>query len=133
MNVTATKCRLFLVAMFAMGTWVSAAESGGQQSEPVKPAAKSETATKDRSKEAAAKAKESVRTSSEEAKAEIQKIIDEHTKLAQALKEAAPEKRDEILARMNERMKAFQERQDALHKQMRDEMRRQRSTTPPKR
>ena len=60
-------------------------------------------------------------------------MIAEYEALAKQLKDATEAQKKVILEKMQERKKAFEEAQNALHKQIRDEQRRQRQNTAPKR
>lgn len=75
-------------------------------------------------------------------KADIQKLvqqlgaqrdsmISEHEALAKQLKDATDVQKKAILAKMAEQKKAFEEATSALHKQIRDEQRRQRQNAAP--
>jgi gas vesicle protein len=58
-------------------------------------------------------------------------MIAEHEALAKKLKDATDEQRQAILEKMAEQKKAFEEATSALHKQIRDEQRRQRQNAAP--
>jgi K+/H+ antiporter YhaU regulatory subunit KhtT len=58
-------------------------------------------------------------------------MISEHEALAKKLKDATAEQRQAILDKMAEQKKAFEEATSALHKQIRDEQRRQRQNAGP--
>ena len=59
------------------------------------------------------------------------KMIADHEALAKQLKEATDEQRKLIMEKMREQKKAFEAAQSALHKQIRDEQRRQRQGATP--
>ena len=110
--------RLLAVALFAMGTGVAVAQTA-----------------------APAAAKEPVRKASTSV-AEVQKLIAQvnvqrdkmiadHEALAKQLKEATEEQREVIMEKMHEQKKEFEAAQSALHKQIRDEQRRQRQNATP--
>ena len=110
--------RLAVIAFFAMGAGLYAAESK----------------TADTGKE---KAKASAATAADMQKLVQQlgvqrdSMIAEHEALAKQLKDATEAKRKEILEKMAAQKKAFEEATSALHKQIRDEQRRQRQNAAP--
>lgn len=111
-------------ALFALGMGVRAAESN---TAPAKSApAASSAAARDKAKTDATKAKD-------EANAQRDRLIREYESLAKDLKDATEEQKKAILEKMKERKKEFEAAQSALHKQMRDEQRRQRQNPPSKR
>jgi len=60
-------------------------------------------------------------------------MIANHDELAKKLRDATEEEKKAIKERMESQMKQFEAQQGALHKQIRDEQRRQRQNTVPKR
>jgi len=58
-------------------------------------------------------------------------MISEHEALAKQLKDATDVQKKAILEKMADQKKAFEEATSALHKQIRDEQRRQRQNTAP--
>ena len=58
-------------------------------------------------------------------------MINEHEALAKQLKDATDAQKKGILEKMAEQKKAFEEATSALHKQIRDEQRRQRQSAAP--
>ncbi len=90
-------------------------------------------------KAAAAAAKEKARSGSgsnlqsliEKISSQREQLIADHDLLAKQLKDAKENERKKIMDRMHEQKKAFEEAQSALHKQIRDEQRRQRQDAGP--
>ena len=60
-------------------------------------------------------------------------MIANHDELVKKLRDATEEEKKAIKERMESQMKQFEAQQGALHKQIRDEQRRQRQNTVPKR
>lgn len=60
-------------------------------------------------------------------------MIANHDELAKKLRDATEEEKKAIKERMESQMKQFEAQQGALHKQIRDEQRRQRQNAGPKR
>ncbi len=60
-------------------------------------------------------------------------MIANHDELAKKLRDATDEEKKAIKERMESQMKQFEAQQGALHKQIRDEQRRQRQNAGPKR
>jgi len=124
--------RCFLaLSLFAMGSGVCVAQS---KSVPVKSVEAGKTAEKK-----AATAKDSAKsTAGSDAKKLVDQLnarrdsmITDHEALAKQLKDATEEQRKAILEKMQQQKKAFEEAQSALHKQIRDENRRQRQNAAP--
>ncbi len=86
-----------------------------------------------RAASAADQARAELAKTKEQANAQRDKMIAEYETLAKQLKDATEEQKKAILAKMEERKKAFEEAQSALHKQIRDEQRRQRQNAVPRR
>ncbi len=86
-----------------------------------------------RAASAAEQARADLAKAKEQANAQRDKMIAEYEALAKQLKDATEEQKKAILAKMEERKKAFEEAQSALHKQIRDEQRRQRQNAAPRR
>ncbi len=91
---------------------------------------------------AAAAAKESAVKSSasgslrellEQVSTQRERMIADHESLARQLKAASDEQRKAILEKMQEQKRVFEAAQSALHKQIRDEQRRQRQGAAPRR
>lgn len=78
-------------------------------------------------------AKSEVTKAKEQAEATRNEKIKEYEALAKQLRDATEEQRKVILEKMQERKKAFEEAQNALHQQIRDEQRQQRRDSAPKR
>lgn len=106
--------RFLALAVFAFGVSMGAAQ----------------TAADSAAKE---KAKSEVSKSKEQANAQRDRMIAEYEALTKQLKDATEEQKKAILAKMQDRKRAFEEAQNALHKQIRDEQRRQRQNAAPKR
>jgi hypothetical protein len=70
--------------------------------------------------------------SKEEANAQRDRMIAEYEALAKQLKDSTEAQKKVILERMQDRKKAFEEAQNLLHKQIRDEQRRQRQNASPR-
>jgi hypothetical protein len=70
--------------------------------------------------------------SKEEANAQRDRMISEYEALAKQLKDSTEAQKKVILERMQDRKKAFEEAQNLLHKQIRDEQRRQRQNASPR-
>lgn len=120
MSNRSTPIRLFAVALFAVGIGVSsaqAAESSG------KAGADAKAAAKERAKGSAAT---SMQALIKELNQRRELLIADHDALAKRLKEATEEEKKAIKEKMEAHMKAFETQQKALHKQIRDEQRRQR-------
>jgi len=115
MNVFANK-PLLTVALFALGGSLFAAEPNA-----AKEAAKKETAKRE------AEAKSSQQSMMEQFKAQAESFSKDHDALMKKLNAANAEERKAILEKMEERKKEFETRLAALHKEMRDEQRKQRS------
>ncbi len=86
-----------------------------------------------RAASAAEQARADLAKAKEQANAQRDKMIAEYEALAKQLKDATEEQKKAILAKMEERKKAFEEAQSALHRQIRDEQRRQRQNATPRR
>jgi hypothetical protein len=156
MNVTFTKCRLMVAALFALTAGMGAAQTnaGGaskqaaphvaappkspppKESPPPKPsaapkqapaAAGSTDSAAENARAAAAKAKEQAVNFQRE------RMISEYEALAKQYREATEEQKKVILEKMQERKKAFDEALSNLHREIRDEQRRQRQSGSPKR
>ena len=139
--------RLLASAIFALGAGLSVAQPAdkGAAKTPA-PAQKAPASTADK---AAADARAKVGEVKESAKkgpggASLQDLVKElktrrdvmiadHDALAKKLKEATDEEKKAIKEKMEAQMKAFEAQQTALHKQIRDEQRRQRQSSGPKR
>ena len=69
----------------------------------------------------------------EQINSQRERMISDHDALAKQLKDATDEQRKAIMEKMQEQKKAFEAAQSNLHKQIRDEQRRQRQNSAPKR
>ncbi len=114
------KRRWLAVTIFVFGTAICSAQSQGG-------------APAGGAVDAAAKVRADAAKSREQANAQRDRMIAEYEALAKQLKDATEAQKKVILEKMQERKKAFEEAQNALHKQIRDEQRRQRQNTAPKR
>lgn len=107
-----------VVALFAMGAGVAVAQT------------KSSAAAKEPARSAAAAATD-VQKLMSQINVQRDKMIADHEALAKQLKEATDEQRKVIMEKMHEQKKAFEAVQSALHRQIRDEQRRQRQSATP--
>lgn len=114
------KHRWLAVAIFAFGTVICSAQSAGG-------------APAGGAGDAAAKARAEASKSREQANAQRDRMIAEYEALVKQLKDATEAQKKVILEKMQERKKAFEEAQNTLHQQIRDEQRRQRQNAAPKR
>jgi hypothetical protein len=129
MTISVFKTRLLALAAFAIAGSVFAADanSGAAAKEAaMKEAAKKEAANKE------AEAKANQQTVMEQLKDQAARFSKDHDALLKELNSVTAEKRKEILQKMEERKKEFEEKLSALHKQMRDEQRKQRQGGIPK-
>lgn len=117
MTFAATKTRILALALFALGGSVVAAETTKSEAS---------AAAKERAKTDAGSAKQ-------KASAQRDAMLAEYEALARQLKDANTEQRKQILERIEQQKKAFEAAQSALHKQIRDEQRRQRQSAAPQR
>ena len=110
--------RLMAVVIFALGAGVAVAQttSGAEAKESAR---KASTAAAD------------VQKLMSQINGQREKMIADHEALAKQLKEATDEQRKVIMEKMREQKKAFETAQSALHKQIRDEQRRQRQNSAP--
>jgi hypothetical protein len=120
MNLRTTTLRLVVIALVAWTGSVFAAET-----KPAVPAAARDNAKKE------AEAKANQQTLMEQAKKQAESFSKDHDAMLKQLNAATEEQKKAILDRMKEREKEFQDRLSALHKQMRDEQRKQRHSGGP--
>ncbi len=109
--------RLLTLAILALGASVCAAQ--GADAKSAAAAAKSEASK--------AKAGVSIDSLRKQLNEQRDNLVAEHEALAKQLKDATDAQKKDIKAKMEARMKEFNERQANLHKLLRDEQRRQRS------
>lgn len=122
MTISALIRRSLALALCVVAFSAGAAETT-KKSETAKEAAKS-TSTDPR------------KSAREQIDAAAAKMVAEHQALAKQLKDASEAQRKEILAKLEEQKKNFQETMDALHKRVREEDRKRRQeavTAQPKR
>lgn len=117
MTSTASRCRLLLIAFLAMSVGLCAAEAAAAD------------AAKEKAKSAGAAA--DVQKLVQQLSAQRDSMIAEHEVLAKQLKDATEVQRKAILEKMAAQKKAFEEATSALHRQIRDEQRRQRQNAAP--
>jgi hypothetical protein len=118
--------RLSLIALLAISGSLSAAETPAKSGE-TKQAPKGDAAAeiaREKSKKGASSTTELRKILDKERDA----MIAEHESLAKQLKEATEEQRKEIREKMEQQKKKFEEMTAVLHKQIRDEQRKQRAT-----
>lgn len=133
-NVLAVR-RWVALAVFATGASFGLAQADSKSSA----ADAAKAAAEAKAKAAAAAVKERKKgpsgTSLQELMKQLQEnrqtMIADHDALAKRLKEATDEEKKAIKERMESQMKAFEAQQAALHRQIRDEQRRQRSSAAP--
>lgn len=109
--------RLLALALLALGASVCTAQ--GADAKSAAAAAKSEASR--------AKSGGSLDSLRKQLTEQRNTLLAEHEALAKQLKGATDAQKKDIKAKMEARMKDFTERQASLHKQLRDEQRRQRS------
>jgi hypothetical protein len=141
MTISAANLRLLAVALCACAGGVFAAETGATSAKPAeakpvsaktaeaKPAASSVT-KENAKKEAETKANQ--QSMMEQFKAQADSFSKEHDALLKELNSASEDQRKAILDKMAERKKDFEAKLNAMHKQMRDEQRKQRQNTASK-
>jgi len=116
--ISATHRRLLVIAFLAVSGGLIAAEA---------PAA---TAAKEMAKSKETMAAD-MQKLMQQLNAQRDSMISEYEALSKKLKDATDEQRKAILDKMAEQKKAFEEATSALHKQIRDEQRRQRQNAGP--
>ena len=140
MVTNAVKARLMSVALFAL-SGVAFAQTGGKPTEGKPAATDAKASGVDAKSSAAASAmKEKARKATsiaelrklyEEASKQRDLIIADFETLAKQMKDATEEQKKEIKEKMEQQWKAFEEVTNALHKQIRDEQRKQRQGAGP--
>jgi hypothetical protein len=124
---TSTAVRFLALALFALSTAIGAEDAGAKAGEAKSAAA---SAAKEKAK------KPSI--------AELKKLVEEMSKqrdlmikdfeeLSRQMKDATEEQKKVIRERLEQQKKQFEEVTNALHKQIRDEQRKQRQNAPGKR
>lgn len=128
MIFSTAKLRLLAAALFTLGCSALAEESG-------KAAARSEAkAAADAAREnAKSNAKSAQQSVMDQFRAQAESFSKDHDALVKQLNAASAENRKAILEKMEERKKEFEAKLSALHKQMRDEQRKQRQSGGSKR
>lgn len=139
-----SKLRCWLrVAIFAIATGVGGAQTTDAKTKAPAPssgAREPAAAAKETAKSAAEAAKERAKSGPggaglqdliKQLRDNRETMIADHDALAKQLKDATEQEKRTIKEKMERQMKAFEEQQATLHKQIRDEQRRQRQTTPP--
>ena len=128
MMFSSAKFRLLAAALFSLGGSAIAAEGG---KEAARSAAKeAANAAKDNAK---GEAKSAQQSAMDQFRAQAESFSKDHDMLVKQLQAATAENRKAILEKMEERKKEFEARLSALHKQMRDEQRKQRQSGSSKR
>ena len=125
--------RFAVVALFAIGVSVAGAQTTGGKEKVSAQDAKSSAAAAAKDRAKSGPTGQGLRDLINELKQDREKMIADHTALAKQLKDATEQEKKAIKEKMERQMKAFEERQATLHKQLRDEQRRQRTVQPPKR
>ena len=117
MNLPFHQHRLVAIALFAMGASLCSAQTAGKDAKAA---------------DVKSKAAADAQKLTEQANAQRATMISETENLVKQLKDATDEQRKAILAKLEEKQKAFAEAQAAMHKQMKVDMRRQRQNAAPK-
>ena len=117
MNFLPAFRRIIAAAVFAVAGGVGAAESGA-------------AAAKDSAK---ASATDTRKATLEQIKAKSDKMVAEHEALRKQLKDATDAQRKEIIAKLEEQKKNFEESINALHKALREDERKRRQNAAPRR
>jgi hypothetical protein len=110
---------------FALGALAGSVFAAETKSPP--PAAAKETARKEAEARKEADAKSSQQSVMKEFKEQADRFNKDHDELAKQLKTATEDQRKAIIEKMAERKKEFDAKLNALHKQMRDDQRKERT------
>ena len=125
-HFTSTAYRLIAVAFLALSTGVGAIRGADTAKKTVDPkSAVAAAKDKDRAKKGAAAASD-IRKLHEELSKQRDLLIADFDALAKQMKDATEEQKKQIKEKMEAQKKAFEEVTNALHKQIREEQRKER-------
>ena len=132
--------RLLAVALLALFAGTAYGQTGGKPADAKPTAGEAKSAADAKTSAAASAVKEKARKATsiaelrklyEEASKQRDLIIADFEALARQMKDATEEQKKEIKEKMEQQRKAFEEVTNALHKQIRDEQRKQRQGAGP--